>query len=83
MADMAYCAGNGNAKALLAKLYLELFPNRYLQTYIVGYESMHEVSTRVGEILVGPGNDVMQLRRTCCNNSVAILMQAPELQHVT
>ena len=32
-----------------------------LQTYIVGYENM-EVSTRTGEVLVGPENYVMQFR---------------------
>ena len=50
-----------------------------LQTYIVGYENMED-STKTEKILVGPGNYVMQLRRTCCNTSVTILMQALELQ---
>ena len=80
MADMhmAYGAVNGNARGGCIRsgfptdicVDIACFAN--IQSWLREHGSFN-----------GPANYVIHLRMTSCNTSVTILMQAPELQHVT
>ena len=76
--NMAYDAANVNARGTV-RLYEKCFPNRYFLEHRMFANPRRRLREhgRTGEVSVGPGNYVMQLRRTRYYASVVILMQAP------